>query len=264
MDSMVLVLIIILVSSLCSFSISSMTTGGLVYFLDKQDKESSLLETILTTKVKPPEFLQNYLQTSGTVDCQKISNKYNVYPPKATIYIPPGDDLNSWNLAGCNVYPNQSISFSNIYSRFSDSPSNFAPYVGKNYELSNLVNAYEKLTLNVEPGPRFCVYKNGSLDTCTQGSSASGDFKLKITQNGNLCLVDGNIKSWCALRDIDNGSLCTSGNCSGKITPSDLSNANLLTIEQFQNSHRTARLWNDKLCLYPDASPTSTPLWCNK
>ncbi len=261
-----LVLIIILVcSSLCISSIFSTSAGGLVYLLDKQDKENSLIETAITSKVSVPSFLQQYLQTSGTVDCQPIANKYNVYPPKAAIYIPAGDELNSWNMAGCNVYPNQITTFSNVYSRFRDNPSNFAPYVGKQ-QVSNLVNAYERLSLKIETGPKICVYKNDVLDRCTQGSTETGDFKLKIMQNGNLCLTnsDGSKKPWCALTDLDNSSVCTSGDCRGKVTPSDLSNARLLTLEEYQNSHRTARLWDDKFCLYPDETITSAPLWCNK
>lgn len=266
MEAWILLIVILICSSLSMSSIS----GATVYFLDKSQKQADFLEEQSTAKVGPtPAFLQQYLQQSNTVNCQEIANKYNVYPPKASIYLPAGDPLNKWNIAGCNVYPNQSTSFSNIYSRFRDSPSNFAPYVGKTYALSNLANASERLTLNVEQGPKFCVYTNGSLDRCTNGAPASGNFKLKITQNGNLCLIDpdnNNYKAWCALSpDLDNGNLCSGSSCpSTAITADKLANARLLTIDEYQNTHRTARLQNGKFCLYPDASPTSAPLWCNK
>ena len=260
-----LVLIIILICS--SLSVSSVS-GVTVYFLDKSQKNQDFLDEQSSAKVKStPAFFQQYLQQSNTVDCQSLANQYNVYPPKAPVYLPAGDKLNKWNIAGCNVYPNQAVPFSNIYSIKRDSPSNYAQYIGKTFAVSNLVNAYERLTLNVEPGPKFCMYKNGTLDQCTSGSTASGEYKLKITQNGNMCLVnsDTKTKAWCALSpDLDNGNMCTGTSCAvNSVTPDRLANARLLTIDQYQNSHRTARLENGKFCLYPDAL-ASAPLWCNK
>ena len=268
MESWVILVIVFVCSCLISFSVCSGVSGGVVYLSNKDKKANQLVENLANQKVQTSDAFKQYLQNSGTINCQEIADKYNVYPPQASIYL-SGDDSTLWQMAGCNVYPSKTTMFSNVYGIFQDMSFNYTPYIGKSGSgVSNLANASEKLELRVEPGPKFCVYKNGTLDQCTQGSLMSGTFKLKIEQNGNLCLVDENKnKAWCALSpDLDNSNTCPDATCfNGYISEIALRNAKLIpNINEYRNSHRTARLGDGKFCLYPDASNSSTALWCNK